>query len=439
MTVTFVHLSDIHFGQEKKGGELHVNNDVKERLLDDVSQVAKKIANGKVTGVIITGDIVYSGKPDQYQAAGAWLDKLTAVGGCEPTDVQVVPGNHDVDRNEITRLTREMLKNIVDGGESVLDDYLSTQRDREVLYGRFSAYRTFADGYKCSLDKEGGGAGDRIVNLSPHRSLRFVGLNTALICSEDDVKGKLLLGKKQQVLPITKGQELVVLAHHPLTWLRDSEEARRYIKSRARVFIAGHEHEPAVHVEMLNQNCHLMTLSAGATIPPNADDKYFYSYNFLQFSWDHKSDGLRVLVHPRKWCTEKKIFIEDTTSHPHGPPDFILGCPNFQAGPKVLVAEHGEYKADFGTVSLTASQDGKMNNTPSNEVIMPAADITAVIALKFFRDLSSAQRLNILVSLGALPDDWKGPVNHVLERRALDSLLQAGKMDAVQAAIDTLK
>ena len=42
MSIGFVHLSDIHFGQEK-GGKLWVHDDVKERLIDDVRLVVERL------------------------------------------------------------------------------------------------------------------------------------------------------------------------------------------------------------------------------------------------------------------------------------------------------------------------------------------------------------------------------------------------------------
>lgn len=60
MSLAFVHLSDIHFGQEK-GGDLYINDDVKERLIDDVRQLAAQLPSGKVAGLIVTGDIAYAG------------------------------------------------------------------------------------------------------------------------------------------------------------------------------------------------------------------------------------------------------------------------------------------------------------------------------------------------------------------------------------------
>ena len=61
MTIAFVHLSDIHFGQER-GSQLFIHNDVKKCLIEDAVDLVDKYANGCATGLIVTGDIAYSGK-----------------------------------------------------------------------------------------------------------------------------------------------------------------------------------------------------------------------------------------------------------------------------------------------------------------------------------------------------------------------------------------
>jgi hypothetical protein len=49
MSLTFVHLSDIHFGQEK--GELvFIHDDVRERLLDDVEELVRGLPGQRVDG-----------------------------------------------------------------------------------------------------------------------------------------------------------------------------------------------------------------------------------------------------------------------------------------------------------------------------------------------------------------------------------------------------
>lgn len=121
MAKKFIHLSDIHFGQET-GGALVTHNDAKERLIDDVEAWVQRY--GPVDGVFVTGDIAYSGKQEEYRAAGAWLDWVAAAGGCSKTAVQVVPGNHDIDRDQISHLGKMLLDAVIQQGEVELDKFL---------------------------------------------------------------------------------------------------------------------------------------------------------------------------------------------------------------------------------------------------------------------------------------------------------------------------
>jgi hypothetical protein len=226
MPITFVHLSDIHFGQEK-GGQIIIHDDVKERLIEDAAIQVKAHAEGRATGIIVSGDIAYAGKSTEYHQAGAWLDRLTEAVRCErKTNVQVVPGNHDIDRAGISSGCKMMLEAVATHGEVKLDEFLESELDREILYNRFAAYRPFAEGYNCPLDRAGGIASDQRYQLATGRILHIIGLNSALICSHNDEEGRLLLGARQRVLPRQPGEELVILCHHPLHWLQDSDDAR---------------------------------------------------------------------------------------------------------------------------------------------------------------------------------------------------------------------
>lgn len=198
------------------------------------------------------------GTHEQYRVAGEWLDKLTTAIGCERTAVQLVPGNHDIDWGMLPHGCKWILNQIIWEGQAELDKFLANDGDRELLYQRFHAYRPFAEAYNCPLDDSGGRASDRTFDLAPGRKLRFIGFNSALACWHKDGKGTLFLGCRQHVLPRNDGEELVVLSHHPLEWLRDSDEARQYIQSRARVLVTGHEHNPS-YIARSSDNVHWST------------------------------------------------------------------------------------------------------------------------------------------------------------------------------------
>jgi hypothetical protein len=69
MSIAFIHLSDIHFGQEK-GGNLYINNDAKDQLLIDVRKVVATLPEGRAAGLIVTGDIAYGGRENTGNKRG---------------------------------------------------------------------------------------------------------------------------------------------------------------------------------------------------------------------------------------------------------------------------------------------------------------------------------------------------------------------------------
>jgi calcineurin-like phosphoesterase family protein len=428
---TFVHISDIHFGQEKRSGEVVVNKDVKERLIEDAQRQLKTLGKYPADGMLVTGDIAYAGKFEQYKEAGAWLDKLALAIGCPKTAVHLVPGNHDIDRGEIGSGLELMLREIGEKGEPLLDRYLADSTDRKALYARFTAYIPFAEAYNCPLDGAGGLAGDKPVSLGARKSLRFIGLNTALICSKgENEEGRLIVGAKQRVLPVEPGVELVVLAHHPMRWLQDGPDAVTYIRNRARVLITGHEHTPTVVTEPTPNGHSLLVMAAGATVPPS-DETLLYTYNIIEFSLDDTGEKLVVTVHPRSWRDEKKDFEEDITPLKGQDRSFTLDCPNFCGAPdanasavkaSTVEAEHAELRVEEGGAKEVDTA--------------PMSDDFALVLLRFFRDLAPGQRLRVLVRLGELPDDWTDELSHAIERQVVDHLAHTGRLNQLSDAID---
>lgn len=437
MPLSFVHLSDIHFGQDK-GAQLVIRNDVKRHLIEDAAALVRAHANGKADGLIVTGDIAYAGKKEQYDCAAAWLDNLTTAIGCDITNVQLVPGNHDIDRDAISSGCKLMLNAIATAGEKKLDAFLEDEHDREVLFSRFAAYRPFAEAYNCPLDRIGGFASDRKIELAPARTLRFIGLNSALICSDDDKKGGLLLGGRQRTLPRTPGEELVVLCHHPLSWLQDSKDARQYVRSRARVFVFGHEHNPSVQMERIADQCDLLTVAAGAAVPREVDDQYNYTYNFLLFDWDADSDGLQVTVIPRAWSADRTRFDADLVHFPCFPQTFLLSCPNFQISEKNAVRRPTQSKPPASSRSTLDNcvPDSPMDEPSGRSTMEEAYSLTL---LRFFRDMTADQRVAVFVHLGALTEGWNSPLTHNIERQLFDSLVNADRLSELSSAIEMIR
>lgn len=430
MAAIFVHLSDIHFGQEKRAGDLIVNKDARLKLIQDASRVIAGLPGKKAAGVIVTGDIAYAGKRHEYDDAGSWLDELTERIGCTAADIQMVPGNHDIDRSTIKGMSELVLNAIHDGGEARLDSFLELESDRDLLYVRFAEYRRFADAYQCPLDCDGKNTAERRVELRPGRAIRFVRLNSALICTKDrEEYGKLLLGARQRVLNDSIGEELVVLAHHPLAWYSDAADMTRFLRGRARVFISGHEHLAAVSIQKVEPGRDLLMLAAGATTPDKLDGTYTYAYNIIEFDWDEAEDALAVTLHARAWNDEMKRFESDDKRLGGKNSRIVLGSPNFLTAPMPAVP--------FTAMPLDSSRV-EIIQLPDQVNAVGKVDETAYqnLYLRFFRDLAEGERLRIFFELNALPGEISGRLNHEMEGKFLRSIVDANRFEELQEKVE---
>lgn len=148
MTQRFIHLSDIHFGQEKQG-TLPKHEAVRKAVLKDAKQLAEK--RGAASRVLVTGDVAFSGKPEQFDAAAQWLDELARACGCKETDVSTIPGNHDCDRSAISAQAKIVYATLRAGSPQAAQAQLhDITKDGEIaspFLPKLHAYRKFASAY----------------------------------------------------------------------------------------------------------------------------------------------------------------------------------------------------------------------------------------------------------------------------------------------------
>jgi hypothetical protein len=445
MPAVFVHVSDIHFGQEKDD-RVHIHADVKQQLIADAKEVVSNLAGGVAHGILVTGDIAQSGKWAEYEDAGKWLDELAASIGVEIHQVQMVPGNHDLDRSELSYSGKQILDHIRAGGAKEYEDILNNPTDRAALFARFKDYGRFSFGYNCPLNNDGAFASEMMVNIAPGRAIRFIRLNSSLLCHgpERDEHPELMIGARQFTIPRTSGVENIILVHHPLDWYKDQDQVRNYIRSRARVFISGHEHNPKVTVDNVEPGCDVMMLAAGATVPYKSDGVFTFTYNIIEFDWDEEIDGLSVKMHPRAWNAQRTCFEADHNRLGGKDPNFRLACPFFR-------------KADRPKTSTTARPADALVSEGSTSTLEPSIEMVPMVSLegepqsmppkeegyetarlRFFRDLFEGERLRILVELNALPEKFDERMSQGLERRLFDMLVRDGKLGEIEKMIDEL-
>jgi SAM-dependent methyltransferase/3',5'-cyclic AMP phosphodiesterase CpdA len=245
--LTWLHISDLHFRKGTKWQSERVLN----ALIDDLREL--KDRNDLVPDIVlITGDIAFSGKKEEYESAKAFVDDLHRVYDLGPDRFYVVPGNHDLDRRRITVTTRLLVRQLLERKDEDLIakvfEESSEQAGRQALLDPFIEYNSFAPP-DCSMSSDQFFWTKRLKIPGFERHTVLLGFNSAWTALEDKQKD-LLLGsfhveKALSHSKATKSDFVIALMHHPPSWLADwdEQEVSNLLFYRADFVLRGHLHK----------------------------------------------------------------------------------------------------------------------------------------------------------------------------------------------------
>ncbi|GIZ53701.1 metallophosphoesterase [Noviherbaspirillum aridicola] len=235
MTAVILHLSDIHVRTRT------------DWILDKSEAVAScvysALPDASVVFIVISGDIAWSGKSDEYKIAKAFLEKVRdAIQSERPIPVHFVtaPGNHDCDFDLNTK-TRTLTLRSVRAAPSEIDESVIDTGCLVQL-----PYRAFAEDL-CTPDETR--VGDQL--WTSHRftvegkELIFDTLNVSWCSQIREEPGSLVFPLERYARQSEDYSDLrVVVLHHPLNWFSQSiyHPFRRLVRTIANVVISGHEH-----------------------------------------------------------------------------------------------------------------------------------------------------------------------------------------------------
>lgn len=324
----WVHLSDLHFGHPDTthGWDQQL---VLNKLLRDLEELKADKEVPCPSSALLTGDIAFSGSvlnDNEYSKANEFLQQLIKCLNFDKKDIFLVPGNHDIQREaKENKRDAARLVNAIRAGTETIEDALKDLNDRMHLFNRLSAYHQFAKDFGppglASLGQDMFWS-HRIV--SNFYTLRFVGFNTALLCLNDEDKGKLrmgisLLAKALIDTPVKDNEIIIALGHHPLRgdWLADQDEFSRWLKSYGHVYLSGHIHEPDSENSLAGHGRGFIQISAGAAHGDKKKHTKPASHGYNITSIVQLADGqLELRVWPRKWSDKTKRFVADVDSLP---------------------------------------------------------------------------------------------------------------------------
>jgi Calcineurin-like phosphoesterase/GTPase-associated adaptor domain len=414
----FVHLSDIHFGQEKNG-TLVIHEDARDKLVEDCETFAAE--NGPADGILVNGDTAYAGEHDQYEAAANWLTRVAKAAGCERFAVRIIPGNHDIDRakiNPFCKTAHAMLRAASKADlNGLLEEHLAVEEEGNPLLPKLAAYREFASRFDCDFPSLKAPCWHKNYALSPQFRFQLLGMSSVQVSDKYDKRGNMILGNNQYVIEEIPNTVPVALIHHPLAWFKDGEDAEPMLY-RASILLFGHEHKLAFELRKNQYEQIQARIYAGATNPPEGTAEYPFRYNWIDFALAGTPEKrcIRMSLWPRVWSKGRTTYIPDTETL--GERKFIaedIPCPKFQP----------EVTASVRTESPGASNSGAQAEAIAMQAIDPSFE-----RLKYFfwTYLDWQERLKALASLDILPKTTTQPLPQTLEHLALRAAQQKGRM-----------
>jgi len=247
---SLLHISDWH--QHDKTFDRKI---VRDALIKDISK------SKNIELAIFSGDVAWSGKSDELFAARDELfDPLLKRLELKSERLFMVPGNHDLDRDEIELAPFELTRPLLD--DAAVQKWLFEARRNERAMEPLRAFERFVSGYTGQVAPTYASVGTFELGGV---SVAIVGLNSAWMCGRHknqsgqiDDRNQIVVGEPQVIRAIElvterapEAEMRLVVLHHSFDWLAEFDRQRieGRIKEWADIVLWGHDHQPKARTE----------------------------------------------------------------------------------------------------------------------------------------------------------------------------------------------
>lgn len=325
--LSFIHMSDIHF-RFYSGDPYDLDNPLRKAMINDLKNCALKCLKN-VKGILVCGDLAYSGKEEEFQIANKFLEELAEVSGCSLENVFCVAGNHDVDQSVIRNsyiieTLQKELKRVDCENSDNLDNILrKIQKDSQIkglLYTPIENYNKFADSLLSSYTVKNQNW-ERKIKLDEKYTLKLWGMNSVFVSNhkdhQDDNGNWLPDGQERKMIinysqiPTPENNVIhMTLCHHPVQcW--NNKRLEEMMDGRVKLQLYGHK-----HIQSIDADSKRIRINTGALHPERGKD-WIPLYNWISLSiWGNK---LIVKIYPRiynniigKFCKDEKNCDTDS-------------------------------------------------------------------------------------------------------------------------------
>lgn len=238
MNYSILHLSDIHF------------RSIDDHIINKVSKISDAIRlnllQSNMLFVIISGDIAFSGKNEEYEVAKLFLEELIKLIKDKNKEIKieiiVAPGNHDCDFSVNKNMRENYLDNLRERGIVSSDDL------KECLTVQSSFFNNMLEKYKPSNLSQ-----SHLYYIYEFEQCNFIVYNTAWCSKLHESQGMLFFPddvlQSLKLLPINKAT--IQVFHHPTHWLQQDSKRKfdKHLSSIPSIVFVGHEHTQESYIK----------------------------------------------------------------------------------------------------------------------------------------------------------------------------------------------
>ena len=338
-----LHLSDIHFGRDNPQYKSRGEFSNKEKILQDLLLFIKNNTM-KPDHIVVTGDIAWFGKKEDFDEALIWFKELLAITSLSGSDITFCPGNHDVNRsygNYKTDLNYEDVETI-----DQVYQYEFVHRMEAPLYNydKFCEALGVVPYHYPKVDKwEASYAiGYKDISLPGREVFRIVSFNTALLSFVKKYPDDQMLIGQPQVMDLLEHNLIgdnrehftIALFHHAERFLHTHEICeydhrhatlpllRRYVD----LVLCGHTETGGIPV-LYKQIGGAEMLTGGAAYYSD-DHANAYSMVIVPEKWPEGKER-DILLYPFTYSVEKGWHHNKRGDIPSGHGSIVTEQPTF--------------------------------------------------------------------------------------------------------------
>lgn len=418
--LSFIHLSDIHFVKSSNDPS-DIDKDLREAIITDLKINGRENLEN-VAGILVTGDIAFSGNRKEYEIAKEYLNRVCDVFNISPSDVYCVPGNHDVNQAIVngsdlifTAQNAVDEESTIDDADKTFSKYIS-DNNFNALFKPIDEYNEFAKRFECDISSNNIYWKKDFV-LEDNLKLRIVGINSSFLSNrtdhQKDKPDRLMYIGQAQIPCYETDVATLLMCHHPPQCWKFRDDILQRINKRADIQLYGHMHSQSVEIEDENA-----TLYSGAVHPTRTVD-WLPRYNWITVSSKTEKDEhiLKVEIYPRCLTADRDSFTMDST------------CPQGE--------NHISHEINIDRKRKAALQDRKHEATIKDEMDLCTQNISEIensesiderkIIYDFY-EISWIDQIDILTQLSLITKETSTTLDAKMIGEAINRAREQGKL-----------